>query len=1150
MLKKIRLNKSVIKKIFLTIFILLIVSIMVVFFKLNNGISIKEFSNSSANIKEIFIQYDDKLTLIIDTVEIIPSKEESKPIDIKAKYLKYAKTLLENLELISIKHILVANQDLNLKFKNNKLIIKNKDIEINTSFDILKYDVIINSKLSLIDEKVVSNAFLKLNIFTNQLDYKMSTNSITNLKFIEKYTKLAPDIQKLINEQLEFQDIIVKDISGFIDINKPEKLNLDKVKANVVINNLSLKYNQYPKVAIKDINITFQDKSIVTYINKVQDTKVVSLDGTITSSIDGKNISVNSKIFYKDLVITNKEIIEDDILEYNLSIDEFKDINTFSDFVEFPASIKKWAIDRLTTKSVEIKNISGIIYLKDFFVDMGTLRVDGVLNDIVMDFNPKRAYPLEAKTVKLNFDGRDMNINLTNPISNDVNLDGSSATIYDMFNKSGLLLELQTISPLNETLVRSVASYDVNIVRELAIAQLKGKSDIKVKIDIPFTNNPIDIFVDIKNKNSIIAIKDNNISFDIFDFKYKNKQVIINKSLAKYQNYNIDIDNLLFDIPKKELDLDILAYDNNNTFKAGVINYTNLDKNITKGKIDIAFVDINNSVSIKDEIIPYDGVFGDSINMNLPTLGINYNKKENIQNFSIKELLVFKDFIIPMEKIPLKSSYLDINIKDNKDINIKLNGKSMRYFDKLKYDILLSTNINLDKNTTNGNLDISKLSYKNITDINNTIIPFNGSFSNENKIFNLPTLGFEFVQSDTNYIRLEDINKLSKIVTKIDDFNLTKTSIKVKTDNFNDLNISTKTDISIYPIYLKDKKLDELNLDIKIKDKKHIDIKDDKGLISGNVILDDIQNIDINLSNLGIVYKEDNTTKKKEKPTIIYYPKCKNIDFNLPIINLNIDNGYLKYNNHQLIYDNITLKTNQENIDFSLDKNKTKLLIEIENRDVNLSIKNIDKDFLNTLANKTIINQGNIDLDIFGTQCNLDGKLIMRDINVKEAKILKNIFLIINTTPALINPLLVLPNAYRFATDKLNLSQYSIKKGLIDFNYNRDKDVVMLNTLYTQGIYSDFLASGKINLRKKKIDTKLDIIFMKDYSKIIGYIPIVGYIILGDDKRISYSVDIKGKLTEPEIKTHLLKETTTAPLNMIKRVITLPLVPFQDKDKE
>jgi hypothetical protein len=69
---------------------------------------------------------------------------------------------------------------------------------------------------------------------------------------------------------------------------------------------------------------------------------------------------------------------------------------------------------------------------------------------------------------------------------------------------------------------------------------------------------------------------------------------------------------------------------------------------------------------------------------------------------------------------------------------------------------------------------------------------------------------------------------------------------------------------------------------------------------------------------------------------------------------------------------------------------------------------------------------------------------------------------------------------------------------------------------------------------------------MKDYSNIIKHIPLVGYIILGDEKRFSYSVDITGKLKDPKVSTHIAKESFLAPFNIIKRVITLPILPFQE----
>lgn len=54
-------------------------------------------------------------------------------------------------------------------------------------------------------------------------------------------------------------------------------------------------------------------------------------------------------------------------------------------------------------------------------------------------------------------------------------------------------------------------------------------------------------------------------------------------------------------------------------------------------------------------------------------------------------------------------------------------------------------------------------------------------------------------------------------------------------------------------------------------------------------------------------------------------------------------------------------------------------------------------------------------------------------------------------------------------------------------------------------------------------------------------IPLVGGIILGDDKRISTNVDVTGPTTDPKIETHLIMDTLKSPVNIIKRTLELPL---------
>jgi hypothetical protein len=65
-------------------------------------------------------------------------------------------------------------------------------------------------------------------------------------------------------------------------------------------------------------------------------------------------------------------------------------------------------------------------------------------------------------------------------------------------------------------------------------------------------------------------------------------------------------------------------------------------------------------------------------------------------------------------------------------------------------------------------------------------------------------------------------------------------------------------------------------------------------------------------------------------------------------------------------------------------------------------------------------------------------------------------------------------------------------------------------------------------------------IFLKDYSKIVGAIPIVNYVLLGDNNRVETQVDVFGPLNNPKISTNLTKDTFSVPVNIAKRLLQSP----------
>jgi len=322
---------------------------------------------------------------------------------------------------------------------------------------------------------------------------------------------------------------------------------------------------------------------------------------------------------------------------------------------------------------------------------------------------------------------------------------------------------------------------------------------------------------------------------------------------------------------------------------------------------------------------------------------------------------------------------------------------------------------------------------------------------------------------------------------------------------------------------------------------KLIIIKDNIGLIKSNIFLSKKPIINIALNNMDVKYKTDTNNSK-----II---NCETKIIDLPYMNLDFKNGSFKYNNKLLKYKKLKIKTNNDQININLDNNNTKIKLNIKNKNIVLDAKELDPEFVNNLFEIEMISSGYINLKVKGTQCLLKGDMKLKDVNIKDATILNNILLVANSAPSLINPLLVAPNLYRFASGGFMLREYKIEEGSMNVKLNRDTNILNFNNINIQGISSNFYGTTLIDLSKKQIDAKLNVVIIQDYSDIVSYIPVAGYILLGKNKNFSYSVDVNGDLTNPNISTNLIKDTTTAPYHILKRLILLPLQLFKDENE-
>ncbi|WP_206731596.1 AsmA-like C-terminal domain-containing protein, partial [Arcobacter aquimarinus] len=256
--------------------------------------------------------------------------------------------------------------------------------------------------------------------------------------------------------------------------------------------------------------------------------------------------------------------------------------------------------------------------------------------------------------------------------------------------------------------------------------------------------------------------------------------------------------------------------------------------------------------------------------------------------------------------------------------------------------------------------------------------------------------------------------------------------------------------------------------------------------------------------------------------------------------NIIIDEKYkLLANNYEIRvredekYINLKYKDNE----FTLKQSKDKK--------IDIYTNELSDEFVNAIFNKSIFKDGKLIFLANGSLDKLNGKIIIKNSNIEDLAILNNLLVFIHTSPALINPLLAIPSVVGMATNSgFNLTAYKIINGIVEFEYSQKENIFEIKKLVTIGNGIDFEGKGKIDLNDMVINSEIKLIFLKDYSKIVGAIPVVSYVLLGDSNRVETQVNISGDLSNPSISTNLTKETFSIPMNITKRIFSTPSMLF------
>ena len=565
-------------------------------------------------------------------------------------------------------------------------------------------------------------------------------------------------------------------------------------------------------------------------------------------------------------------------------------------------------------------------------------------------------------------------------------------------------------------------------------------------------------------------------------------------------------DKLLFDIHEP-------TYENRTVNKADVYIYNLIGKGTgivvdlnATSKLDAPIHKILHAFKIDVPITQTSGKTDANIRLDIRFLPYDINATGKFKLYP-------SDFTL--SGLPMSTKYGEIKLDNFK---ITLDNTNLRY--KNLFDINATGLYDVKKNRYDGDIDINALlldfsgtKLLNITNLSDQ----NASFSIENNSTKmvLPSLEATIIfANDTNQFIMSDLSKVALLSPFMHDMSLTKGSATVQTKDFDTFDAKINLQNVETPFLQGREPVKDFDIALRT-DTKTLDASTTNNKLSLHFDKD----ITLHVKDLNIAIPQGDEPSNMPIKTTLFGENSSFIDME---------------SNKTLLSERYTMNLYKDNIHLTSKRGKSTFEYEERKGSLSMSATALDAEATNALFNKRYFHQGDFSLNIEGKdEKHMKGTFIMHQTYVKDLKFFNNLMATINAIPSLLV----------FNDPSFNQEGYFVDNGYVEFNQTNDS--MQIKDLQLRGKSADILGHGTVNLESDVLNLKLEIKTLKSFSNAIDMIPIVGGIILGEDKRIATNVDVTGSTTDPKIETHLILDTLKTPMNIIKRTLEAPLELFK-----
>ena len=193
-----------------------------------------------------------------------------------------------------------------------------------------------------------------------------------------------------------------------------------------------------------------------------------------------------------------------------------------------------------------------------------------------------------------------------------------------------------------------------------------------------------------------------------------------------------------------------------------------------------------------------------------------------------------------------------------------------------------------------------------------------------------------------------------------------------------------------------------------------------------------------------------------------------------------------------------------------------------------ITLNNVSPKFINEIMGKKVLaDRGLLNLNGDLYKKVFQGQMDIQNTTFMDFALLQNLVALVET----------LPNLASFKKPGFNKDGYEVKNGRVNFYLSESN--LGFEKIDLVGSAIDISGAGVIDLKKKTIDLSLQASTMKTLSKIVAATPIVGYVILGNNGKISTNIIVSGSLDNPKSQTSLAEDLISAPFDMVGRIFKM-----------